>query len=70
MYAFVQFLVDKVKAIVPVETIKNFNRENLDFESRAYEVFWKSPDGVEGTGFWYAVVLLVEGKLIVLIYFK
>lgn len=65
MYAFVQFLVDKVKAVVPVTDIKDFvysNSNEVDI-SRPYEVFWKSPNG-EGTGYWYAVILLIAGKLI------
>lgn len=70
MYALVQFLFDKVKAIVPVGNIKNFSHdENFEMDlSRAYEVFWKSPND-EGTGYWYAVVL-VAGKLNFSMYVK
>lgn len=71
MYAYVQFLLDKVKTIVPLSDIKNFNSDEFieaDF-SRAHEVFWKSTNG-EGTGYYYAVVLLVAGKLNILMYYK
>lgn len=62
-YALVEYLLDGVRAIVPVRLIKNFNPTSVkDIDKTIRPTFWQSEDGLI-ENYYDARVKELAGKL-------